>query len=30
LKLEKSMKDFYGKRFKNYTPKIGRAYKSYK
>jgi len=30
LKLEKSMKDFYGKRFKNYTPKISRAYQSYK
>lgn len=30
LKMEKAIKDFYGKRFKDYKPRIGRAYQSYK
>jgi hypothetical protein len=30
LKMEKAIKDFYGKRFKDFTPRIGRAYQSYK
>jgi len=30
LKLEKSMKDFYGKRFKDLKPKITRAYQSFR
>lgn len=30
LKMEKAIKDFYGKRFKDFTPRISRAYQSYK
>ena len=30
LRIEKSIKDFYGKRFKNKVPRIGRAYNSFK
>lgn len=30
LRLEKALKDFYGKRFKGYKPRIGRAYSSYR
>lgn len=30
LKLEKAIKEFYGKRFKNFKPKVGRVLRSYK
>lgn len=30
LRLEKALKDFYGKRFKDYRPRLGRAYQSFR
>ena len=30
VRLEKALKDFYGKRFKDYKPRIKRAYQSFR